>query len=235
MSPEPIAESESDAGVDRGEPADPSPKKNDHDESDFVPTTATADESRPLNGYKSSSATRGDESDGDPNVGREESPTSASDAAPPPTHRPMSFDELLEFVGECGVYQVTLMLLIGAMELVAIDSFSINFIAGKMDHWCRVTELDNRSFADQRRLAVPLDAESSTGFSRCFRYENTTLRRNGSGFEPTMADGDERRIVTCRDGWAYDRSVFSSTIVSEVSVLNFELVFIISQPNPNQS
>ena len=147
-------------------------------------------------------------------------------------HQPMDFDRLLETAGDTGVYQITLFLLISVMEFVAIDSFSINFIAARMDHWCHVDQLSNISFVEQRILAVPPRNEklSPTGYSQCLRYDpinavaagnviwNASMEMISDGNVDEMTTvGSGRRSIACDDGWTYDRSMFVSTIVSEVS------------------
>jgi len=156
-------------------------------------------------------------------------------ASPESGYRPMDFDRLLETAGDMGVYQITLFLLISVMEFVAVDSFSINFIAARMDHWCHVDELSNVSFVEQRRLAVPPrnDILSSVGYSQCLRYDridvaaavgvdepnwnSSTDSINGSvdAMSTVMMSG--KGSIECDNGWTYDRSMFASTIVSEVS------------------
>ena len=50
----------------------------------------------------------------------------------------MEFDEVLEHIGDIGVYQVTLFLMLGAFEFMTADVVAMNFIGGYQDHWCRV-------------------------------------------------------------------------------------------------
>jgi len=131
----------------------------------------------------------------------------------------VDFDEMLSVAGDCGVYQVRLFLLIGVMQFVAIDAFAINFIAGSMDHWCFVRQLQHNFSADeQRRMAVPPDDDGSgLGFSRCYRYvvdwdRVDIARLNASVWE---VNASETAVTRC-DEWSYDHSLFSSTIVSRV-------------------
>ena len=51
----------------------------------------------------------------------------------------MEFDEVLEHVGDIGVYQVTLFLMLGAFEFMTADVVAMNFIAGYQEHWCEVS------------------------------------------------------------------------------------------------
>lgn len=146
----------------------------------------------------------------------------------PAGYRSMDFDQVLETVGDSGAYQVTLFLLISVMEFVAIDSFAINFLAARMDHWCHVAELNNRSFDEQLMLAVPPRTAdgvvATTGYSHCLRYdpisptwnEFAEAAFNGSDNVTMSATVADRSTVRCDDGWTYDRSSFVSTIVSEV-------------------
>jgi len=83
------------------------------------------------------------------------------DETTPRTHqKAVEFDELLSAAGDCGMYQLMTFLLIGVMQFVAIDAFAINFIAGSMDHWCFVHQLQNLSDVRQRQIAIPPDDAS---------------------------------------------------------------------------
>lgn len=149
-----------------------------------------------------------------------------AEAVPSDDSMPMVFDRMLEIAGDKGVYQITLFLLISVMVFSATDSFSINFIAAKMDHWCHVDAVSNSSFDVQRRLTSP---SMSTGYSQCLRYDTVELAEqnwNVSVNTTMTIDAGQRHTMKCDDGWVYDKSVFVSTIVSEVSVLTMRTALL---------
>mgnify|MGYP001592408376 CR=1 FL=1 len=51
----------------------------------------------------------------------------------------MEFDEVLENIGDIGVYQVTLFFMLGAFEFMTADGVAMNFIGGYQDHFCTVS------------------------------------------------------------------------------------------------
>jgi OCT family organic cation transporter-like MFS transporter 4/5 len=131
----------------------------------------------------------------------------------------VDFDDLLEAVGDSGFYQIMVFCLIGLMMFVSIDAFAINFLAATTEHWCDVDStmfpgLLNMSAVDRRRLTVPPDQSTASGYSRCYRYDMVESLMNRSTFENGSDHADGRPLVRC-ERWNYDRSVFPSTIVSQ--------------------
>ncbi|XP_044125611.1 solute carrier family 22 member 6-A-like [Bufo gargarizans] len=122
----------------------------------------------------------------------------------------MGFNDLLEMVGGLGRFQVinTTVLLI-PMLFVACHSFLQNFSAAIPTHRCWIPGVDNSTITyNQSQLAafIPLDEDQNA--KSCMRFTNLELFSWTNG---TFKKDKE----FCKDGWVYDRSIFSSTIVTE--------------------
>lgn len=84
--------------------------------------------------------------------------------------RDMDFDELLPYVGEFGLYQkILFVLMIPFASFVAWVYFSQIFITLiPDDYWCWVPELENLTVNERLSLAIPANHE---GYSRCSMYD----------------------------------------------------------------
>ena len=131
----------------------------------------------------------------------------------------MNLDELEKSAGDTGPYQIVVFLILSIFKFFSTDSISINFLAAKMDHWCYVPGSENYSHAQQRQIGIPgSESGSNPGYSHCHRYpgdftrysKNTSM--NSTVLNMTFADS-----TTC-SLWVYDKSVFVSTIVSQVEI-----------------
>ncbi|XP_069665512.1 solute carrier family 22 member 6-A-like [Haliaeetus albicilla] len=122
----------------------------------------------------------------------------------------MAFASLLEHVGGMGRFQVASVLLL-ALPILMMASHNLlqNFTAATSDHRCRfhweanATSLDPQ---DLLKVSVPQG-------ERCRRFVTPQwwlLEANGSAPNTSWLETEP-----CRDGWTYDRSVFTSTIITE--------------------
>ncbi|NXQ00996.1 S226B protein, partial [Vidua macroura] len=122
----------------------------------------------------------------------------------------MAFASLLEHVGGMGRFQVVSVLLLSLPVLMmASHNLLQNFTAATSDHRCRPRPEANATGLDAEallRVWVPRG-------ERCRRFVTPQwwlLEANGS--EPNSSWPETE---PCGDGWTYDRSVFTSTIVTE--------------------
>ncbi|XP_006037188.1 solute carrier family 22 member 6-A-like [Alligator sinensis] len=128
----------------------------------------------------------------------------------------MSFAELLDRIGGMGRFQLLhIALLVVPVLMTACHNLLQNFSAAVPGHHCRLrlapNETRHLSPGDLLRVSVPLDAERQP--EKCRRFISPQwhlLRANGTG-----ANGTEGATEACVDGWTYDRSTFTNTIIIE--------------------
>ncbi|KAJ7307416.1 hypothetical protein JRQ81_009433 [Phrynocephalus forsythii] len=138
----------------------------------------------------------------------------------------MTFAELLDRIGGMGRFQVFhVALLVTPLLLTGSHNLLQNFSAAIPDHRCRVRWAGNASERWANRtetlaleedllwIALPRDATGKP--EKCLRFVTphwhllgTNASRNGT---PAVTADTE----PCRDGWVYDRSVFTNTIITE--------------------
>lgn len=125
----------------------------------------------------------------------------------------MAFTDLLDTLGGVGrfqfVYTAVLLLPCG---LLACHTFLQNFTAAAPPHHCRqsanYTEPTTNGSGAWMRATIPLNQHGVP--EPCLRYiepQWNLLKLNTSSEVATEG---------CKDGWVYDRSIFPSTIVTEV-------------------
>lgn len=151
------------------------------------------------------------------------------------TQKPLDLDDLLPAIGQFGRYQKLLLWLICLPACIPCGFCAFNqlFMADTPhDYWCRVPALDalNISVAQQRNWSLPFDPNLGR-FSRCSRYaiDWATLVNDSDGaWQLWPSDGDEFRAMvapvngtwaeeTCRDGWVFNQTEVTSSIVIDVS------------------
>lgn len=133
----------------------------------------------------------------------------------------LDVDKLLKCAGDSGVYQVTTFALIGIVVFFSVESFAINFIAGKMDHWCQVPGLQSYSYEEQLNVGIPLEdiGGGQQRHSRCHQYsldfEQYTRQEIMHWNRTLVAANLTKDDWTQCSNWTYDQSVFISSAVSE--------------------
>ncbi|XP_059811407.1 solute carrier family 22 member 6-A-like [Hypanus sabinus] len=134
----------------------------------------------------------------------------------------MAFGDLLEMVGDLGKFQaIHIALLSFPAMFTACHNLLQNFVAAVPDHRCRVqlgdeglrylnvTEEPLRE--EFLRVFLPLDEEGRP--DKCRMY--TSPQWHLLGTNETQGNGSQPDTQACTDGWVYDRSQFTSTIVTE--------------------
>ena len=133
----------------------------------------------------------------------------------------MDFDDVLMEAGGFGRYQIWLCLLLYFCSIPpAFNNLGIVFIAGVPEHWCETPDLAGLNLTSDviKNVTIPLEEKDGvTGYSSCLRYQ-----RNYTGWTQEDVLGELSRnrsgdpVEKCQDGWVYDNSIYTSTIVSKV-------------------
>ncbi|XP_072101616.1 solute carrier family 22 member 6-A-like isoform X1 [Mobula birostris] len=129
----------------------------------------------------------------------------------------MAFGDILEMVGDLGKFQaIHIALLSIPTSFIACNSLLQNFVAAVPDHRCRVQlgGEDSRYLnvtEEFLRVFLPMDREGKP--DKCRMY--TSPQWHLLGTNETQGNGSQPDTQACTDGWVYDHSQFTSTIVTE--------------------
>ncbi|KAL8184144.1 UNVERIFIED_CONTAM: hypothetical protein K2H54_007618 [Gekko kuhli] len=134
----------------------------------------------------------------------------------------MTFAEFLQQVGGMGRFQfIHTMLLIIPVLLMASHNLLQNFTAAIPGHRCRVHVAANGSghpnathlleASDLLKVGIPVD--SNQQLEKCRRFVDTQWQL----LNPNSTEANKTEMTTepCADGWVYDRTLYSSTIIIE--------------------
>uniref|UniRef100_A0A8C3I045 Uncharacterized protein n=1 Tax=Chrysemys picta bellii TaxID=8478 RepID=A0A8C3I045_CHRPI len=135
----------------------------------------------------------------------------------------MSFAELLDHVGGMGRFQIIYAILLAIpVFMLASHNLLQNFTAATSEHRCQVhininntpyTNLTGKLVAmDLLRVSIPMDSDQQP--EKCHRF--VTMQRQLLDSNATVTNLTELETEPCADGWVYDKSIFTSTIITEV-------------------
>ncbi|XP_020633135.3 solute carrier family 22 member 6-A isoform X1 [Pogona vitticeps] len=137
----------------------------------------------------------------------------------------MTFAELLDRIGGMGRFQVLhVALLVTPVLLTASHNLLQNFSAAVPDHHCRIRWAGNASKwpanrtqrmslqEDLLQVAIPQDATGKPEKCRRFVTPRWHLLASNASLNGTP---EPMETEPCHDGWIYDQSVFTNTIIME--------------------
>ncbi|XP_062951813.1 solute carrier family 22 member 12 isoform X3 [Cynocephalus volans] len=134
----------------------------------------------------------------------------------------MAFSELLDQVGSLGRFQIlqTVALVVPIMW-VTTQSMLENFSAAVPDHRCWVPLLDNNTaqasvpeaLGPEALLAISIPPGPNQGPHQCRRFRQPQWQLLDPNV--TATNWSEAATEPCLDGWVYDRSTFTSTVVAK--------------------
>ncbi|CAF3252647.1 unnamed protein product [Rotaria socialis] len=127
---------------------------------------------------------------------------------------PISLDTILQKCGDLGRFQLFHYFFINLISVsAAVVGFYYVFAAADIDHRCRLAENvwpnDNQYHPINKKheilinLYIPKTADGKK-WEECVRYLNGTINDT---------------LVTCPNGWAYDRSIFGYTFTEEANLV----------------
>ncbi|XP_051900950.1 solute carrier family 22 member 6-A-like [Pristis pectinata] len=134
----------------------------------------------------------------------------------------MGFVDILEKVGGAGRFQIIHILLLSLpITFMASHNLLQNFVAVVPGHRCRVHPGANGTrylnvteeplSEELLRVFVPLDREGRP--DKCLLYTSPQWQLLGTN--ETWGNRSQPDTQACTDGWVYDRSQFTATIVTE--------------------
>ncbi|KAM6158136.1 solute carrier family 22 member 12 [Rhynchocyon petersi] len=134
----------------------------------------------------------------------------------------MAFAELLDQVGSKGRFQLLQMVaLVVPIMWVTTHNMLDNFSGAVPDHRCWASLLDNSTaqagvpgtLGPEALLTISIPLSPHQGPHQCHRFRHPQWQL--LDLNVTAANWSEADTEPCMDGWVYDRTTFTSTIVTQ--------------------
>ena len=128
----------------------------------------------------------------------------------------MDFDTMLHRVGDFDRYQkfIYFLICLPASFPSAWTAFNQVFVAAVPDHWCNIGVPEGSDdYESIKNRTIPLEMrDGQLRYSQCNQYNLSSQDQDGN-----------YQIVPCQSGWAYDRTTYLTTIVTEVFLRSYKL------------
>lgn len=119
------------------------------------------------------------------------------------------FDEITSFLGDYGLFQILVMVLLSVSTMPAgYMGVIVVFVSDTPEHYCRSPNSSSRNGTEWEQENGFHDRGSWMGPGSCSRYKlNENWTEKAAGFNDTEQ---------CLDGWVFSTDKYTTTIVSEV-------------------
>ena len=137
-----------------------------------------------------------------------------------------TFDDIYDHVGHIGMYQLRVFVLIGLVAIVpGYQDMAMTYVGAKQDHWCNIPRLSNLSSEQQRHIAIPIETKTSGSnrYEQCRMFDlpyREYSQESLQNWNRSLMTGNAS-IIDCESGWTFDRSIFISTVISQVGRVCF--------------
>lgn len=140
----------------------------------------------------------------------------------------MAFQEILERIGGMGRYQIIHVILLSLpIFMLASHNLMQNFTAAIPEHRCKLNESWEEGNFTGLWLHSHIPLGSNGKLSSCLRYMSPQLNRLNYS---STSNSSDLETEMCTDGYMYDDSEYSSTIINQVrTLLVNSLYFVMSQ------
>ncbi|CAH1777260.1 unnamed protein product [Owenia fusiformis] len=136
----------------------------------------------------------------------------------------MKFDDALGLLGGFGRYQLLVTVVWNVFASGNGWQYTLTvFIAGRMDHWCKVPELQHLNETMQKLIAIPQTTGplGDTVYKQCsmFNYNYSAINFTDSNTIDSWMRNETISEIACNSGWVFDKSVRDSTAVSQYELV----------------
>ena len=134
----------------------------------------------------------------------------------------MEFDEILtKHVGECGRYQILFLLGVTSISIAMGPGYiEYTFVGISPQHWCRVPQLNEYNFTQAEMEKYISPPKSDSGYDACLMYDRDYANVSEYDVRSFLYSNHSNKVtlktIDC-NAWTYDRTEYTSTVVSEVS------------------
>ncbi|CAH1793800.1 unnamed protein product [Owenia fusiformis] len=136
----------------------------------------------------------------------------------------MKFDDALGLLGGFGRFQILVMVVWNIFSSGNGWQYTLTvFIANRMDHWCKVPELQHLNETMQKLIAIPqtIDPLGDMVYKQCsmFNFNYSAINFTDPVTIETWLGNGTTAEIACNHGWVFDRSVRESSAVSEFGLI----------------